>query len=161
MKKIINNVIYVLLMLFVLSCGISNKLNRTTNKREKIINQLFENNGNAFYISSSHVLVSYVWSYSDNKINIYKLSGNKIWKINNLPINERDDFFKQLSKEELYEIDKCMELDGDIFGYKFKKDGLLERHDFPVNIDCFVQQKFKSKFLNKIITDINTYQIKW
>lgn len=157
----INNVLYVLLMLFVLSCSMSNKLNGTTNKSKKIVNQLLENNGNAFYISSSHVLVSFVWSYSDNKINIYKLSGNKILEINNLPINESGNFFKQLSKEELYEIDKCMELDGDMLGYKFKKDGVLEQHDFPVNIDCFMQQKFKSNFLNKIITDINTYQIKW
>jgi len=69
--------------------------------------------------------------------------------------------FEKLSKEELYQLDKCMGLDGDMFGYRLIKDSIVEQHDFPISLDCLAKQRLTSAFLNKIIDDINTYHIKW
>lgn len=156
MKNLISNV---LIILFISSCSISNKIIKTKVNTKKMVDRLFEKNGNAFYVNSTYVIISFVWSYSDNKISIYKLSGNKILENKNFIMNERIFFIQQLSKEELQELDKCIELDGDGFGYKFKKDGKVEEQDFPINLECFTQKKYKSAFLNKVVSDIKTYKI--
>jgi len=147
-------------VLSILSCSTTNRL---YNKREnkKLVSQLFESNGNAFYVRSTNIVISFVWSYSDKEVFIYKLSKNKIIDKRVLLITGKPNWHKQPSNEELYELDTCMELDGDMFGYKLKIDGKVEEQDLPINLECFTRGKFKSDFINKVVKDINVYQIRW
>jgi len=126
----------------------------------KLVKELLASYGNAFYISSTHVSVSYVWSYSD-KVTIYKVVKGKVVDTKEQPIMIAPNWLNQPSKAELYELDTCMELDGDMFGFMLKKDDKVEQSDLPISLDCFKGKKFKSDFLNGVVADLNKYQIGW
>lgn len=147
-------------VLSIVSCSTANRMHNKSENR-KLVSQLLESNGNAFYVSSTNIIVSFVWSYSDKEVFIYKLSKDKIIDKRVLLITDKPNWHKQPSKEELYELDTCMELDGDMFGYELKKDGKIEEQDLPINLECFTRGKFKSDFINKVVSDINLYQIRW
>ena len=149
----------ILLTMFILSCSMINDLNGS-NENKRLFEHLYKSNGNAFYIKSTNISISFVWSYSEKKIFIYKLSKGKIIDSRESP-NTNSNWLNQFSKKELTEVDSCLELDGDVLGFKLKYDELLVQDDLPVNLDCFVKKKLNSVFLNSLITDINNYQIKW
>jgi hypothetical protein len=157
----IRGVMICILSLFILSCDATHRIMSDKTKSKKLINQLLERNGNSFYISSTHVTVSFVWSYSGNTVTIYKLSKGKIVETKELAINSNIKGIENLSEQKIQELDACMELDGDIFGFRLKKDGKVIEQDLPVNLECFTRNRYKSDFLNKIVADINNYQIKW
>lgn len=133
--------------------NISNNQKRTSEQ----IETLFLINGNAFCISSSFSTLSTVWSYSNGNIFIYRLSKGKIVKeetyLSQNPIELKYDFKEELIKS------GCIELDGDGFSVRLKKNSEIESQDLPINIKCFTQKKYKSDFLNKIVEDINTYKM--
>ena len=94
-----------------------------TDKRDfghRIINQLFEENGNVFYMSSIYIKTYFVWSYTNKGIIVYKLSGKKVLSKNKYENSNILNFEIFQKKDELFELDKCMELDGDILCYKIK-----------------------------------------
>jgi hypothetical protein len=148
-----------LLTLFVLSCSMVGDLHGE-NGNGKLFDRLYRTNGNAFYIKSTNVSISFVWTYSLNKIIIYKLSKSKIINVKELPITGSKWLF-QFSKKELFEADSCLELDGDMFGFKLKYDRSVVQNDLSINLDCFVTKEINSIFLNGVINDINEYQIRW
>jgi len=150
----------ILCILFILSSSMTNKLYSKIGSK-KLISHLIESNGNVFYVSSTHLSISFVWSYSDNEVVIYKLSKGKVVNTKVLSTNVKLIWTELPSKEEQYELDPCIELDGDIFGCKFKKDGKVEQLDLPISLECFARGKYKSDFINKVANDIITYQIKW
>ncbi len=127
---------------------------------EKLVGSLFEEKGNAFYLISTHATFSRVWTYSEDKIEIYKLARGKIYKqeeyetstqkLNQIPT------FKEIHEQ----LKDCgYELDGDGFGFKLNGDSGLLQEDFPVNIECFKNNRYHSDFLTFIVNDINTYQM--
>lgn len=70
-------------MLAVLSSGMTGDL--YSNENKKLFERLYKSNGNAFYIKSTNISVSFVWSYTENKISIYKLSKGKVLDSKELP----------------------------------------------------------------------------
>jgi len=125
---------------------------------DKITSTILNKNGNVFYLNSTYATFSTVWTYSNNKLEIYKLANGRVsfeQKYSTISIN----MINKISKEELFELDQCMELDGDGFGYRIKRDLEIEKQDLPIGIECFTKQKYKSDFLNKIVEDINTYKM--
>lgn len=148
----------ILLMLVVLSCSMTGDLYSSENKR--LFERLYKSNGNAFYIKSTNIFVSFVWSYSEKKIFIYKLFKGRVVDSKQLPDNN-SNWLDQLSKKELLEVDSCLELDGDVLGFKLKYGNSLVQNDLPINLDCFVKKRLNSDFFNGVISDIKVYQIKW
>ena len=64
-----------------------------------------------------------------------------------------------VDKNDLFELDKCMELDGDIFGIRIKQSDQEVFENLPINIGCFVKNQYGSDFFNLIVNDIKTYKI--
>jgi len=62
---------------------------------------------------------------------------------------------------EKIELDNCMELDGDMFLFKIRKNDKVVNEDFPINLKCFTKSNYKSEFLNSVVLDINAYKIGW
>jgi len=75
--------------------------------------------------------------------------------------SEKSDWIKSPPKDNYFELDACMELDGDMFGYWIKYGENLKQKDYPINLECFMKGTYTSDFISKIVSDINEYQIKW
>lgn len=135
----------------ILSCA--------TNNKKNIIDKLYTDNNNVFYITSTYVNRKVVWSYSNDKIIIYSLnSKNKILeKKEELLVQQRNFFTLDLNDN--YEMDGCMELDGDILGYRIKQNGITQSNDFPVNSKCIVNKMYTSAFFSKLKYDIIKYNL--
>jgi len=144
------------ILIAITSCSVTNKMHN----REKIITQLQEGNGNVFYASSTHITDYVIWSYSNTEIFVYKMSKGKITDKKVLKIDAKPSWLMEYSKEILTELDTCVELDGDIFGFKIEEEGKIEQEELPVSLDCFLRSKYKSDFLKGIVNDMNAYQIK-
>lgn len=145
---------------FVSSCNTISKMHQRTEYKQ-LYNQLFEVNRNAFYTTSSHIKTAFVWSYSTEGINIYKLSNGAVIDRKIVPITGNQEWLTDFSKDDFYELDSCIELDGDLLGMKVMKDNKAEEKDLPVNLDCIIKRQYNSRFLNKIMSDINTHNMKW
>ena len=148
----------ILLTLLVLSSSMTGDLYRNENK--KLFERLYKSNGNAFYIKSTSISVSFVWSYAENKIAIYKLFKGKVVDSKVLS-DANSNWLDRFSKKELSEVDSCLELDGDVLGFKLKYDNSVVQDNLPVNLDCFLKKKLNSVFLDGVIADMKAYQIKW
>lgn len=153
-------IITVFYTFFVTSCNTTSKMHQRTGYKQ-LYNQLYEANKNAFYATSSHIKIALVWSYSNEGIVIYKLSDGAVVDRKMVLIRENKEWLIDFSKDDFYELDSCIELDGDLLGMKVMKDNKTEEKDLPVNLDCATKKKYNSQFLNKIISDMNIYKIKW
>ena len=158
MKK--NYIISIFCLLFILLCSATSKMYYKT-ENKKLVRQLVKSNGNAFYVRSTYITISYVWSYAEKEIVVYKLSKGKIANTKTFSIAEKPTWIIPPSEKDLFELDPCMELDGDMFGFFLKNGENVEHKDLPINVKCFRQGKFKSDFLNEVANDINVYKIKW
>lgn len=154
------SIITVAFTFFVTSCNTTSKMHRRAGYKQ-LYNQLFETNKNAFYATSSHIKTALVWSYSNEGIVIYKLSDGAVVDRRMVAITENQEWLIEFSKDDFYELDSCIELDGDLLGIKVMKDNKTEEKDLPINLDCTTKKKYNSQFLNKIVSDINTHNIKW
>lgn len=148
-----------IIVVFSMSCS-TMKHNILINKKftDEKISYLLEKNGNVFYLSSTYATFSTVWTYSKDKIEVFKLSNGKI-SFNEEYSTMSIENIDQISKQELFELDQCMELDGDNFGYRIKRTIEIEKEDLPIDIECFTKLLYKSKFLNKVVEDIKTYNM--
>jgi hypothetical protein len=146
-------IIFLFLFLFtILSCA-------TNNNRKNIISKLYENNGNVFYITSTYVNKKIVWSYVNDKIIIYTLSSkNKILNKKEELVEKPMDLFN-FNLNDNFEMDKCMELDGDLLGYQIKQNGVTESKEYPVNVKCFINTNYEAIFYNKLKDDIIKYNM--
>jgi len=118
---------------------------------------LLRKNGNVFYIKSSYATYSTVWTYIDGKIKIYRLVNGKVSMQNEFPDKRISDYKIPVIPDK--EVKNCYELDGDILGFKINENDQLLQKDFPVNIQCFTNEKFSSLFLNKLVEDISSYKL--
>jgi len=152
-------IILAVIVVFCKSCSITKHSIHKNNKfTDKTISSLLEKNGNVFWLTSTYATFSTVWTYNKYKIEIYKLANGKISLQQEYSTTNIDNI-NQISKKELFDLDQCMELDGDGFCYRIKRDSEIEKQDLPIGIECFTKQKYKSEFLNKIVEDIKTYKL--
>lgn len=154
------SIITVAFIFFVTSCNTTSKMHKREGYKQ-LYNQLFETHKNAFYVTSSHIKIALVWSYSNEGIFIYKLSDGKVVDRKMIPITENQQWLIDFSKDDFYELDSCIELDGDFLGIKVMKDNKTVQKDLPVNLNCATKKKYNSRFLNKIVNDVNIHNIKW
>lgn len=156
MKARIRYIFGILLLVLVLSCSMTGDLYSS----KKLFERLYESNGNAFYIKSTNMSVSFVWSYAENKISIYKLFKGKVVDSRELSDTE-SNWLDQFSKKELAEVDSCLDLDGDVLGFKLKYGNSVVQNDLSIKLDCFVKKRLNSVFLNGMVGDMKAYRIKW
>jgi len=149
------------IIIFCISCSsMKHDIQKNHKQTNKIIQSLLDKNGNVFYLNSTYVIYSTIWTYTDDNIEIYRTTKSNIVERLTFPdkgvSNYKVPDFKELDRE----TQECgYELDGDGFGFEIKKDSKIEQQDLPINIECFTKQKYKSEFLNKIVNDINTYKL--
>lgn len=156
----------IIVLLFIFSFGVSCLTVRYNVKRNKDltvkqVNCFYKKNKNAFYLCSTYATFSVVWTYDEDKIEIYRLQEGKISK---KQIFKAKDIIPYMVvpledvEDELY--GKCaMELDGDSFGFKVEIDHKTYIEDYAVDIKCMKLGKYKSCFLKKIADDIKIYKM--
>jgi len=149
--------IIVLAFILLISCsGIKQNMNRNNKFTDSFFKSLSERNGNAFYIKSSYSTFSTVWSYYKGDIVIYYITNGKLQKKQKL---DATNFLEKIAKKEVFELDKCLELDGDIIGYRVTINQQTYKEEFPIGINCFLNKKYESKFLNNLVKDIINYKL--
>ena len=151
-------IIAVILLITIEACSSMKQSTRrnqkaTSNQIEKLVLQ----NGNAFCISATNSTATTLWSYSDDKIIIYRLLNGKLVKEESHSALYTKEFTYDF-EDELFESG-CIELDGVGLHIKFKTDSIIETHDFPINTKCFTQRKYNSIPLNNLVSDINTFKL--
>ena len=157
--RLLAKLTFISIVAFLTSCSaMKYNISRNNKLTDKTIFNLNKEYGNVFYVRSTYATFSTVWSYVDNSIKIYKLANGRLIDQQQYPTNGIEDF-KIMTNDELLELNQCMELDGDIFGYSILKGEQIDQRDFPVGIECFTKINFKSNFLKKIVDDINTFKI--
>jgi len=148
--------IIIAIVLFTSCSTMRNGIKKNDTLTDKTIESLFSDNGNVFYIRSSYSTFSTVWAYKSDKIEVYNLANGKIAEKSS---HDATNYINKVPKERVFEVDNCMELDGDIIGYKVSFDGNKYQEDFPVSMKCFLDQKYKAQFLNTLVKDVKMYKL--
>lgn len=121
--------------------------------------QLFQENGNVFYISSTYYAKrEIVWSYTNDKIIIYETT------IKGKILKKRSEFSQQKSflfdNSANIEANECIELDGDYLGYKIQTpNGQLFSKEHLLNIECFLKTPQNITFLNSLKNEMIKHKI--
>lgn len=121
--------------------------------------QLFQENGNVFYISSTYAKREIVWSYTNDKIIIYETT------IRGKILKKRSEFSEQKSflfdNSANIEANQCIELDGDYLGYKIQTpNGQLFSKEHLLNIECFLKMpQNMTFFLDSLKNEMIKYKI--
>jgi len=151
----------VITIIFVSCSAVNNSIQKNRNFTEKLMNSLFKEKGNVFYLNSTNSTFSILWVYNKSKIEIYRLANGKIFKKEeyNKSKNILYQIEEHFSKKIIYELDSCMELDGDGFGFKIMNDSNIIKEDLPINIECFRKGKYQSVFFSEILRDISNYKM--
>ncbi|KIX21279.1 hypothetical protein SY27_11070 [Flavobacterium sp. 316] len=149
----------VIILIMSNSCSsIKSKIANNNKSTMSLLDKLYLENNNSFYIKSSYTTVSKVWSYHNDTITIFKLKEGKVYEEQNFSSKQLSDKII-VNKNDLFELDKCIELDGDIFGIRIKQSDQEILENLPMSIECFVKNQYKSDFFNSIVNDIKIYKI--
>lgn len=147
------------IVLFCMSCYTMNQgIHKNTKFTDKMLSSLLKKNGNVFYLKSTNATFSTVWTYHNGKLVVYNLAKGKISQQQEYSSVGMDSM-DQVSGEELLEVSRCMELDGDIFGYRINRGSQVDTQDLPIGIACFTKLNYNSVFLNRVVADINAYRL--
>jgi len=155
-------VLFSFLMLSLVSCStMMHNVKKNNNFTERTISGLLEKNGNVFYIRPDLGTFSTVWTYSEDKIEIYKLVKGKVREQKEYPNNGISNYQIPTSKELGLDIGThcSFVLGGELFGFKIKRDLEIQDFGWGFDIECLTGNTFQSAFLNKIVADINTYNM--
>jgi len=154
-------ILFPFVLLSMVSCStMQHNIRKNNNFTDKTVSFLFHKNGNVFFIKPPYATFSIIWTYSKNKIEIFKLAKGKISERTEYSNDGIVDYQIPAFKELGLNIRECpYVLDGDILGYKIKKIEGLEEQRLPIDIECFINNKYQSEFLNKIVSDIIAYKM--
>ncbi len=154
-------VILTFITLLLVSCStVKTGTKRNHKITKKLVASLFEEKGNVFYLTSTYATFSRIWTYSKEKIEIYRLANGKVYKQEEFDKTESAlSKVNSFSRESIFELDSCMELDGDGLGFKIKVANQITEEELPIEINCLKKSKYKSDFLNTLVDDINTYEL--
>lgn len=157
--KSTNAMFWMLVGIVSVSCSsFKQQIKKNDRFTDDMIGKLFKTNQNVFYARSTNYSFSTVWSFSTDSVKVYellngKINGEKAYAA--LGMYELIRYPKQESKA----LVPCMELDGDMLGYKIKRDTTVDQEDLSVNIKCFIAQKHDSPIINKMVTDIKDHHL--
>ena len=155
MRKSYTIIVLFFVFSFLVSCStMQYNIKRNQDLTAKQVNYFYQKNGNAFYLSSTYANFSIVWTYDEDRVEIYRLQKGKIRQkqiIKDKEIIQYAEVSLEDIEKELYQ--KCaLELDGDMFGFIIEIDRKTHNADYAVDINCLKQGKYKSDFLTAIAT---------
>lgn len=156
-KRVIKTIVISLLITIEACSSMKQSTRRNQKATSSQIEKLVLQNGNAFCISATNSVATTLWSYSDDKIIIYRLLNGKLVKAESYSALNTKEFTCDF-EDELFESG-CIELDGGSLHIKFKTDSIIETHDFSINTKCFTHRKYNSIPLNNLVSDINTFKL--
>ncbi len=162
MNTLIKMLLFSFLLLSFVSCStMQHNIRKNSNFTEKTISSLLKKNGNVFYIRPDLGAFSIVWTYSEDKIVIYHLGNGKVDATREYLNNKIIDYQIPTSLELDFDISTyCgFVLGGELFGFKIKKESEIQDFAWGFDIECLTNNTFQSDFLNKIVADINTYNM--
>ena len=127
----------------------------------KILNKCYNNNKNAFCLSSTYANFSVVWSYGVGKIEVYHILKGNVKKKEEYDDNDIQCITSQVfDNVEQIVYNECeLVLDGDMITVMFEKDGKKHEIAFPIDVNCFKNADHKSFFLNELAKDIIVYKM--
>ena len=162
MRKSYTIIVLCFVLSFLVSCStMQYAIKRNQDLTAKQVDCFYQKNGNAFYLSSSYASFSVVWTYYEDRVEIYWLQKGKIERKQIINDNETIQYAEvslEDIEKELYQ--RCaMELDGDMFGFMIEIDRKTHNADYAVDINCLKQGKYKSDFLNRITNDIKRHKM--
>lgn len=134
----------------------------STNKT--LFNKLLKKNGNAFELIASEKVISYIWTYSANRLDIYSLIHGEKVSFNSYSHNNAN--LKWLIQKDVkeYKLRDCQALDGRIFIIniidKEQNNKLIEK-EYPIDWECLRSTEFTSEFYKNLSNDINKYKMGW
>ena len=115
---------FLLVLVSIASCSVM-QIKRTQDLTERLVKSLYQKNGNAFYLSSTHASFSTVWTHTEDMVIVYRLQKGKRKQMLSFMEKGIVQFAKidpEDIEKELYQ--KCaLELDGDVFGFIIDVDG--------------------------------------
>ena len=158
MKHILIIIFLSISIVFTSCLSVKQQIKRNDRHTERMFKKISRKYGNAFYINSTYATFSTVWFYSEGSVKIFKLAKGKTISIKEENCNT-NEIISQVENFDFYELDKCIELDGDGFGFFVSSGENKIQRDFAVGIECIKEQELNSIFLKKIIEDIKTYNL--
>ena len=158
-----NSIIALLFVLFFLeSCSSMHfAIRRNNNLTSRQVSYLYKENGNAFYLSSTYASFSVVWTYVEDRIEIYRINKGQIKEKQAYSGKEMISF----SVADIKDIENAiyqncaLELDGDAFGFIIRIGSETYNEDFSVDINCLKQTHEYPAFLEAVINDIRIYNM--
>lgn len=151
------------IILFTMSCtSLKYQIKRNDAFTNKFVSEILRDNNNVFYMITEYSNASVVWTYRNDVIQIFKLINGEVNNERKYEILNGNEWIIQYSKGDFTnQVFDCAELDGDLIKIKIKSDGNIEKHSFPVNLECFVQREYESEFLSRLTMDMKKYKIRW
>ena len=118
----------------------------------------YKKNGNVFYLSSKYVNFSIVWTYYEDKVEIFRLQNGEIRQKQVMNRSNKiihfDNILPKDIRSELYQT--CpMVLDGDTFGFIIEVNHKKQKEDFIVDVNCLKHGQYKSDFLNRMVEPLS------
>lgn len=151
---------FLLVLVSIASCSVM-QIKKTQDLTERLVKSLYQKNGNAFYLSSTHASFSTVWTHTEDMVIVYRLQKGKRKQMLSFMEKGIVQFAKidpEDIEKELYQ--KCaLELDGDVFGFIIDVDGNMLSEDYAIDIQCMKQSQYESEFLGTIKKDIQEYKL--
>ena len=155
-------IVLLITVFFIESCSSMHfAILRNENLTSRQVSYLYKEYGNAFYLSSSYASFSVVWTYDEDKIEIYRIKKGRIKEKQIFKRKEMMSFSEvdiKSIKNAIY--DNCaLELDGDVFGYIIRNGDETYNEDYPIDINCLKQRHECPFLLEKVIDDIRIYNM--
>lgn len=122
--------------------------NRNFRKAEKIYERKFKSNHNSFLLSFGTIGNKYVWSFTQDYCETYKIPIKGWTKRNKI---RHDSNWENLKEKSPPEIDCYVELDGDILMHKMRIGDEIVEESFLYSYDCLKQ--VNDKYFKIIIDD--------
>lgn len=158
-----NSIIVLIFALFFLeSCSTMHfAIRRNNNLTSRQVSHLYKENGNAFYLSSTYSSFSVVWTYDEDRIEIYRIKKGRIKEKQVYCGKEMISF----SGVDIKDIENAiyqnfaLELDGDAFGFIIRIGSETCKENFAIDINSLKQRHEYPAFLERVINDIRVYKM--
>lgn len=150
------------LSFLITSCtGFKYQIKKNRIYTNKVVSDILKETDNVFSLSTEYSNASFVWTYNNESVRIYKLISSKVANFTVHKDLSDKDWIKQITEESVSaEAFKCAELDGDLLNVFIKQGTNTKEHSFAVGLDCLSQEKFQSVFLTSLSENIRKYHIK-
>ncbi|WP_448606234.1 hypothetical protein [Paenimyroides ceti] len=156
LKKLVvdKRLFFLFLIILIQGCGINSRIKSNYKQTNKLAIELFNENTNVISIQYEYANYAYLLTYTEYEVRSYKMKDGKIFSVSNFLKKENfRDVVKDFEGLSNKDFTSCIEMDGGYIFFKFNNKSLHEM-TLGVNLKCFIETEFDSKFLNYIKEDL-------